>query len=591
MNIQRLHRKNIFFLTLFLIFGAILVWRAPRLLLAPRFWAEEGHVYFKYAWEHSFLQTLFFIYWKAGYFYLSINIASAIAAHLLPLEYAPFATAYTALLIQLVPFVIVLFGKSTLFTSTARKITACLCFLFLPSITHHAWLNVLNSQIWFGLIALLILLEDLKGASSRRFWTYRFLLAACALSGVYAIFLVPVFALKALVERHKERYVHLVILAAALVLQVTLVVIASSTGRLKETEVLNVGAYMLRDFSLHHIGVTLLGYDLAWKISSTLGWIGGYFFLILFLVTLPITVINKAKGYFNLKDNRVILAVILMVLLVAVSLTAYRNRNIDAPYAPRYTVLTGFVILFLILDNIRASRPVISCVLALLLATSLITGARQYRLNPAFKMDGAYWKEAVAHWRKDPSHVIRIPPLSIWGLRITPRGLQEDTIPQARLAQMGDQVSVHYRLYRGSYREGELMCSSLRREPLKFTLGRGKIIPGFENAIIGMSENETKIVSLSPEEAFGERRQDMITAVDRSQIPAHIDPQVGMMMRFSADEWRITGTIMTDITADAPVTIVDVAPDTITLDYNHPLAGHEVALWIELVEIRILSGE
>jgi peptidylprolyl isomerase len=206
-------------------------------------------------------------------------------------------------------------------------------------------------------------------------------------------------------------------------------------------------------------------------------------------------------------------------------------------------------------------------------------------------MDGAYWKEAVAHWRKDPSHVIRIPPLNNWGLRIAPRGLKEDTTRQPRLAQTADQVSVQYRLYRGSYREGELICSSLRRGPLKLTLGQERIIPGFENAIIGMSENETKIVSLSPEEAFGERRQDMITAVERSQIPAHINPQVGMMMRFSANEWHITRTIITDITADAPVTIVDVAQDSITLDYNHPLAGHEVALWIELVEIKALPGE
>jgi hypothetical protein len=136
MNIQRLDRKNIFFLALFLIFGAILAWRAPRLLLAPRFWAEEGSVYFKFAYEHSFLRALFFVYWEAGYLYLLVNVVTAIAAHLLPLEYAPFATVYTALVIQLVPFLIILYGKSSVFTSIRKKITACLVFLFLPNLSH-----------------------------------------------------------------------------------------------------------------------------------------------------------------------------------------------------------------------------------------------------------------------------------------------------------------------------------------------------------------------------------------------------------------------------------------------------------------------
>ena len=135
MNIERIDRSKLFSLALFLILVVILVWRAPNLLRAPRFWAEEGRVYFKFAYEHGFFRSLYFIHWWMGYLYLLPNISAAIAAHMLPLEYAPFATTYAALVVQLIPFLIILYGKSTVFKRIPKKITACLILMFTPTLT------------------------------------------------------------------------------------------------------------------------------------------------------------------------------------------------------------------------------------------------------------------------------------------------------------------------------------------------------------------------------------------------------------------------------------------------------------------------
>jgi hypothetical protein len=434
MNIQRLDRKNIFFLALFLIFGAILAWRAPRLLLAPRFWAEEGSVYFKFAYEHSFLRALFFVYWEAGYLYLLVNVVTAIAAHLLPLEYAPFATVYTALVIQLVPFLIILYGKSSVFTSIRKKITACLVFLFLPNLTHtlHTWLNLLNSQVWLGLIAVLILLENLESASSLKRWTYRIFLAMGGLSGAYVSLLQPVFAIRALAERRKERLVQLGIVTIGLLLQVGLALISISQGALKGSENIRLGSHILTDISLHHIGTALLGYDTASGLAKALGSIGNYIFFILFLSTLPITLSHRIRNGLKLKDTRTILVIALLLLMTSTTLAACRVWSLNVPLASRYTILSGFVLLFLIIDNISMPRrPYMSWVFVLLLFISLLTGMWRYRKYPAFR-DGKYWKAAVVKARQGPDDTIRIPPFSRLNLKLRTKISPERVAPKIK---------------------------------------------------------------------------------------------------------------------------------------------------------------
>ena len=138
-------------------------------------------------------------------------------------------------------------------------------------------------------------------------------------------------------------------------------------------------------------------------------------------------------------------------------------------------------------------------------------------------------------------------------------------------AKAGDKVRVHYE---GQLNDGTIFDSSLEREPIEFILGQDTVIPGFEDAVIGMEAGESKDVSIPPEEGFGEYSEDLVVNIEKTILPPEINPELGMQLEVSSEE-------------ETPrvFTIADIAEDSITLDGNHPLAGKEIAFKITLLEI------
>ncbi|GEQ98666.1 peptidyl-prolyl cis-trans isomerase [Iodidimonas gelatinilytica] len=138
-------------------------------------------------------------------------------------------------------------------------------------------------------------------------------------------------------------------------------------------------------------------------------------------------------------------------------------------------------------------------------------------------------------------------------------------------ASTGDTVKVHYT---GTLDSGQQFDSSRDREPISFELGKRQVIVGFETAIEGMAPGETKQVKIPADEAYGQRRDDLVFAVPPDQFPAEMKAEEGM---------RVTGT--TQQGQQVEMMIVKVTEETITLDANHPLAGHDLTFDLELVEI------
>lgn len=137
-------------------------------------------------------------------------------------------------------------------------------------------------------------------------------------------------------------------------------------------------------------------------------------------------------------------------------------------------------------------------------------------------------------------------------------------------AKLGDRVKVHYR---GSLKDGTEFDSSFDGAPLEFTLGAGMVIPGFENAIVGMTDGETKTVSIPPDDGYGSYSDELIAVIERSILPEEIEPEVGMQLEAKGEDGTVT-----------VVTIKEVTEDTVTLDANHELAGKELIFEIQLVE-------
>ncbi len=137
-------------------------------------------------------------------------------------------------------------------------------------------------------------------------------------------------------------------------------------------------------------------------------------------------------------------------------------------------------------------------------------------------------------------------------------------------AKKGDTVKVHYT---GTLEDGTVFDSSENKDPLKFELGGGQLIPGFDAAIDGMSAGESCKISIKSEEAYGPHRPEMVMEVPRTQLPSEMEPEVGMRLQAGNDDEQFV------------VTVTQVGEEKVTLDANHPLAGEDLNFEITLVEI------
>jgi len=138
----------------------------------------------------------------------------------------------------------------------------------------------------------------------------------------------------------------------------------------------------------------------------------------------------------------------------------------------------------------------------------------------------------------------------------------------------GNTVSVHYR---GTLLEnGEEFDSSYNRgESLTFQVGAGQMIPGFDQGVIGMKVGETKTIKVTPEVGYGFRNEEAIQEVPKSQFPNGFNYTVGATVQgHNADDGQ-------QITA----TIVSAQDETVTLDFNHPLASKTLNFEVELLNV------
>ncbi len=138
-------------------------------------------------------------------------------------------------------------------------------------------------------------------------------------------------------------------------------------------------------------------------------------------------------------------------------------------------------------------------------------------------------------------------------------------------ATNGDGVKVHYT---GQLTSGDVFDNSKDRQPLEFEIGSGKVITGFEKGVIDMTVGESKRITIKPEEAYGQRREELVMNVMKNDLPEHITPTVGQQLQMRQQDG-----------SSVNVFIADIDEDNVTIDANHPLAGHTLYFDVELVEI------
>ena len=137
--------------------------------------------------------------------------------------------------------------------------------------------------------------------------------------------------------------------------------------------------------------------------------------------------------------------------------------------------------------------------------------------------------------------------------------------------KQGDTITVNYT---GKLPDGTIFDSSVGRQPIVFTLGKGKLIAGFEKAVIGMSAGQKKTVVIPFAEAYGERRQNAVVEMERKNFPANFAPQIGQRLELTQED-----------DSNLLVTVAGLTDTHIKLDANHPLAGKDLTFEIELLSI------
>jgi peptidylprolyl isomerase len=142
----------------------------------------------------------------------------------------------------------------------------------------------------------------------------------------------------------------------------------------------------------------------------------------------------------------------------------------------------------------------------------------------------------------------------------------------AKKAKSGDTVKVDYK---GTLSDGTVFDSSEGGDPIEFTLGNNEVIPGFEEAIIGMKVGETKTVTIPADKAYGQHKDELVFVVEKTQLPTSIEPAVGLQLQSTNSDG-----------STSIYTITAVDDTTVTVDGNSPLAGKDLTFEITLREIK-----
>src|SRR3989344_893674 len=138
------------------------------------------------------------------------------------------------------------------------------------------------------------------------------------------------------------------------------------------------------------------------------------------------------------------------------------------------------------------------------------------------------------------------------------------TVASNFVAEADDHVYVHYT---GTFDNGEVFDSSVGKEPLDFIVGAGQMIKGFDNAVVGMKEGESKVVTIPPEDGYGPSDPEKIIEVEKNRTPEGV--KVGDILYSGSQQ----------------IVVIEVKNETVLIDTNSPVAGKNLTFEITMMKI------
>ena len=141
-----------------------------------------------------------------------------------------------------------------------------------------------------------------------------------------------------------------------------------------------------------------------------------------------------------------------------------------------------------------------------------------------------------------------------------------------KTVQKGNAVKLHYK---GTFTDGKVFDDSKKLgTPMRVLVGNSNLIKGFEKALIGMKEGQTKTINLTPDQAYGQVQEEAIVTVPKTAFPENFVFNQGALVSGNTPDGR-----------ELRAKIISIEDKQVVLDHNHPLAGKNINFEIELVEI------
>lgn len=137
--------------------------------------------------------------------------------------------------------------------------------------------------------------------------------------------------------------------------------------------------------------------------------------------------------------------------------------------------------------------------------------------------------------------------------------------------QPGSQVRFHYSI---TLEDGTVADSTFDEEPIEIQLGDGQLHPCLEMALIGLSKGEEQVIEIDPDQGFGFHDPDAVHQLARTDFPEEMKPEPGQIVSFSTPSGD-----------EVPGSIIEVTDKTVTIDLNHPFAGHTLTFRTLVLDI------
>lgn len=136
----------------------------------------------------------------------------------------------------------------------------------------------------------------------------------------------------------------------------------------------------------------------------------------------------------------------------------------------------------------------------------------------------------------------------------------------------GCEVTLHYTL---SLASGKLAETTRDDAPVTLVVGESDLLPAFEVRLLGLSPGDSRRFEIPCLEAYGPAETDNVHVLPRGDFPPEMKLEPGLVIAFD-----------TPSGAEAPGVVTEVSEHEVTVDFAHPLAGHDLVLEVEILDVK-----